>query len=159
TAMLDQPSTPESLRSVLEMIRRNVNLEVRLIDDLLDLTRVRGDKLHLKREVVDAHELIHLVVEILRDDLRSAGLRLVLDLAAPRHDVEADPLRLQQVLWNLIKNAIKFTPSGRTVTIQSRNGAGPLPGTAGPALVLAVRDTGIGIEPAVLPRIFDAFEQ
>jgi PAS domain S-box-containing protein len=159
--LLNQPSTSESLREVLGMIRRNVNLEVRLVDDLLDLTRIRGNKLSLKREVVDAHELLHRVVEICRDDFRAAGLHLRLDLAAARHDVDADPIRLQQVLWNLIKNAIKFTPEGGTVTIQSRDAGKDLGGGAGAGGVLSiiVSDTGIGIEPAVLPRIFDIFEQ
>ncbi len=117
TAILERPDTPEPMRPVMEMIRRNLNMEVRLIDDLLDLTRVRGGKLHLKREAVDAHELIHRVAEICRDDVRAAGLHLDLDLAARRHDIDADPIRLQQVLWNLLKNAIKFTPVGGTVTV------------------------------------------
>ena len=73
TAMLDDPSTPGAFRSVLEMIRRNVGLEARLIDDLLDLTRIRGGKLHLEREVIDAHELVHHVVEICREDFRRRG--------------------------------------------------------------------------------------
>ena len=73
TAILERPDTPEPMRPALEMIRRNVNLEVRLIDDLLDLTRVRGGKLHLKREAVNAHELIHRVAEICRDDLAAGG--------------------------------------------------------------------------------------
>ncbi len=71
TAMLDDPATPGPFRSVLEMIRRNVTLEARLIDDLLDLTRIRGGKLHLERGVIDAHELVHHVVEICQEDLRS----------------------------------------------------------------------------------------
>src|SRR5262249_27256229 len=165
TALLERPETPAGLRPALEMIRRNVNMEVRLIDDLLDLTRVRGGKLHLRREVVDAHELIHRVAEICREDLDAAGLRLTLDLAARRHDVDADPIRLQQVLWNLLKNAIKFTPAGGTITVRSRNGAGGAGAGAGAGrrsaatLVVSISDTGIGIDPGVLPRIFDMFEQ
>ena len=162
-AMLDQPETPESIREVMEMIRRNVNLEVRLIDDLLDLTRIRGGKLHLKREAVDAHELIHRVLEICRYDPRAVGVRLDLDLAARRHDVDADPTRLQQVLWNLIRNAIQFTSEGGTITIRSRDGCGGgdggPPGSSSPALMIAVSDTGIGIAPDVLPRIFGLFDQ
>ncbi len=161
TAILERPDTPEPMRQVMAMIRRNVNLEVRLIDDLLDLIRVRGGKLHLKREAVDAHELIHRVAEICRGDLEAAELRLVLDLAARRHDVDADPIRLQQVLWNLLKNAIKFTPAGGTITVRSRDGEGV--GDAGrrPAAMLkiAISDTGVGIEPEIMPRIFDLFEQ
>jgi signal transduction histidine kinase/CheY-like chemotaxis protein len=164
-AILERAETPEALRPTLEMIRRNVNLEVRLIDDLLDLTRVRGGKLHLKREAVDAHELIHRVAEICRDDLEAAALGLVLDLAARRHDVDADPIRLQQVLWNLVKNAIKFTPPGGTVTIRTRDGQGDASGDAADdgraaaMLIVAVSDTGVGIEADMLPRIFDMFEQ
>jgi PAS domain S-box-containing protein len=162
-AMLEQPETPEPIREVMEMIRRNVNLEVRLIDDLLDLTRIRGGKLHLKREAVDAHELIPRVLDICRHDPRAAGIRLVLDLAARRHDVEADPIRLQQVLWNLVRNAIQFTPEGGTITIRTRDGSGGAEGdptgSSRDALIIAVSDTGIGIAPEVLPRIFALFEQ
>lgn len=178
TAILERPDTPEPLRAAMEMIRRNVNLEVRLIDDLLDLARVRGGKLHLKRETVDAHELIYRVVEICRDDLRGAGLRLAVELAAVHHDVDADPIRLQQVLWNLLKNAIKFTPAGGTVVIRTQDGPAPAPARApadpsakpggllddgraslGGMLVISVADTGVGIDAEVLPRIFDLFEQ
>jgi PAS domain S-box-containing protein len=159
TAMLDQPSTPGSLRPVLEMIRRNMLLEVRLIDDLLDLARIHGGKLNLHCEVIDAHELIHRVIEICQADLNSAGLQLVADLAARQHDIEVDSIRLQQVLWNLIKNAIKFTPRGGTVTIRSRMGDEGSPGETNGKLVVAISDTGIGIAPEVLPRIFNIFEQ
>ena len=160
TAMLDDSATPGDFRNVLEMIHRNVALEARLIDDLLDLTRIRGGQLHLKREVIDAHGLVHQVVEICRLDLRSAGLRLVLDLAARRHDVDADPARLQQVLWNLIKNAIKFSPAGDdTITIRSRDREDDHLPVAGSWLVIEVTDEGIGIEPELLPRVFNMFEQ
>ncbi len=161
-AMIEQPETPESIREVMEMVRRNVNLEVRLIDDLLDLTRIRGGKLHLKREAVDAHELIHRVLDICRHDPRAAGLRLDLDLAARYHDVEADPIRLQQVLWNLVRNAIQFTSEGGTITVRSRDGVIDHDGDGerpGPSLIIAVSDTGVGIAPEALPRIFDLFEQ
>ncbi len=161
-ALLDRPETPEAIRPALEMIRRNVNLEVRLIDDLLDLTRVRGGKLHLKLELVDAHELIHRVAEICRDDLNQARLALVLELTARRHDIHADPIRLQQVFWNLVKNAIKFTPAGGIITIRTHTGgpATALNGQHMPGrLVIEVIDTGIGIEPAALPRIFEMFDQ
>ncbi len=160
TSMLDDLATPGEFRTVLEMIHRNVTLEARLIDDLLDLTRIRGGQLHLKREVIDAHELVHQVVEICREDLRSAGLELVLDLSARRHDLDADPARLQQVLWNLIKNAIKFSPAGRgTITIRSRNRQDDQLPVAGSLLVIEVADEGVGIEPELLPRVFSMFEQ
>jgi PAS domain S-box-containing protein len=159
TAMLDDPTTPGAFRTVLEMIRRNVALEARLIDDLLDLTRIRGGKLHLERAIVDAHELIHQVAGICREDLRSKRLGLALDLAARRHYVDADPARLQQVFWNLLKNAIKFTPAGGVISIRSRDEDACPEGAANAALVVEVSDTGVGIEPDALPRIFGVFDQ
>jgi signal transduction histidine kinase/ActR/RegA family two-component response regulator len=163
TALADDPGTPESLKPLLEMIRRNVTLEARLIDDLLDLARIGRGTLHLEREITDAHQLIDHVIEICQNDLARGGLKLVVDLAARHHHVDADPIRFQQVLWNLIKNAIKFTPTGGTITVRSHDhGAGADAGldVAGaamgpPSLVIDVIDTGIGIEPQVLPFIFD----
>ena len=151
SAMLDDPSTPESVRPVLEMTRRNVELEARLIDDLLDLNRIVQGKLRLDRKVVDAHALILEALEICKAGIGSARLRVDVDLAATRHHVEGDAARLHQVAWNLIKNAVKFTPFGGSIAVKSRDDGG--------SLVLEVSDTGVGIEAEVLPRIFDAFEQ
>jgi PAS domain S-box-containing protein len=160
TGMLGDASTPESLRGVLEMIRRNISLEARLIDDLLDLARIRRGSLDLKREIVDAHDLIKHVIAICDDDFRRAGIELVLELAAAARHVNADPIRFQQALWNLIKNAIKFTPAGGRVTVltQDRQLSAGVRGSDG-SLVVQVRDTGIGIEAHVLDRIFEIAEQ
>ncbi len=159
TAMLADPDTPETMGPVLEMIRRNVALEARLIDDLLDLSRISRGRLYLKREIVDAHELVDQVIEICRDDFERARLRLVVDLAASDHHVDADPARFQQVLWNLIKNAIKFTPTGGQVKVESRDREPGSNGANGDGLLIVVSDEGIGIEPRILPRIFDILEQ
>jgi len=159
TAMLCDSDTPETLRPVVEMIRRNVALEARLIDDLLDLSRISRGALYLKCQVIDAHELIDHVIEICRDDFHRARLQLVLDLAATRHHVDADPIRLQQALWNLVKNAIKFTSPGGQVTVRSRDRDGTSCGEAAALLMIEVSDTGIGIEPESLARIFDLMEQ
>jgi CheY-like chemotaxis protein len=141
------------------MIHRNILLEARLIDDLLDLARIRRGTLILKREVVDAHELINHVVAIFRDDLRQAQLELAVDLAARSHHIEADPIRFQQVLWNLVKNAIKFTPQEGKISVRSRDHSDQDNGTPGAGLVIEIADTGIGIEADALPRIFDMTEQ
>ena len=183
-AMEDEPGLRDEWRESLEMIRRNVEMEARLIDDLLDLTRISKGKLELHVQTVDAHACLAHAVEICRADLAAKRLRLEADPAAARRHVRGDAARLQQVFWNLIKNAVKFTPEGGTVTVRTRNeevGSGewrvgrkevepgapahsiphtPLPASSSPALIrIEVADTGIGIEPDVLPRIFDAFEQ
>jgi signal transduction histidine kinase/CheY-like chemotaxis protein len=159
TAMLGDAATPDSFRSVLEMIRRNVVLEARLIDDLLDLARIDRGTLHLKREVIDAHEMVQHVIEICAADLKLARIELVADLAASCHHVDADPIRFQQILWNLIKNAIKFTPAGGRVAVCSRDLADGSDGEAPPRVLIEVSDTGIGIEPRSLSRIFDIMDQ
>ncbi len=115
TAMLEEPDTPAEIRTMLELTRRNVQLEARLIDDLLDITRISRGKLDLNREHVNAHALIQQALEICRDDIRTNELQLSLELAADEHHVDGDPARLQQVFWNLIKNAVKFTPRGEPV--------------------------------------------
>jgi signal transduction histidine kinase/ActR/RegA family two-component response regulator len=159
TAMLSDPDTPESFHSVLEMIRRNVVIEARLIDDLLDLARIRRGSLLFQREVIDAHQLVHNVIDICHADLRHAKLELEIELLARHHHVEGDPIRMQQSLWNLIKNAIKFTPAHGRLIVRSRNAGenSHAPGT--PDLVIEISDTGIGIDPSVLPRVFDVMEQ
>jgi signal transduction histidine kinase len=160
SARLEHESDP--VRCVeLEMIRRNIELEARLIDDLLDISRIERGRLHLELEVVDMHDVISNTVEICRDEILVAGLSLELDLAASEHHVEGDHARLMQIAWNLVHNAAKFTPAGGTLTIRSfntRRDASLGPGT-GTRLVLEFQDTGQGIEPEMLPRIFEPFEQ
>jgi CheY-like chemotaxis protein len=123
------------------------------------MTRISRGKLRLSREVVDVHDLVRRTVEICRDDIDTAGLALELDLDAAESSARADPARLQQVLWNLIKNAVKFTPRWGSIRVRSRNEGPPSAESPGGSLVVEVIDSGIGIEPAVLPRIFNAFEQ
>ncbi len=140
----------------LAMIRRNVELEARLIDDLLDLTRITRGKLELHRQEIDARRVVEHAVSTTEKELLEKGLRLDLRLAPEDHRVWADAPRLTQVFWNLLSNAIKFTPPGGTVTVRSRIEHGLF----GPReLAVEVQDTGIGIDPEVLPRVFDAFEQ
>ncbi len=151
SAMLDDPSTSNEFRPFLEMTRRNVELEARLIDDLLDLNRIVQGKLRLNREVIDAHGLILQALEICRPGIAESALKVEIALKATRPHVDADAARLQQVIWNLLKNAVKFTPGGGSIAIRTRDDFG--------RLRIEVADTGVGIDPEVLPRIFDAFEQ
>ena len=159
SAMLCDSDTPATLRPVVEMIRRNVDLEARLIDDLLDLARISRGALIFECQVIDVHDLIGAVIEICRDDICRARLQLAIDLTATRHHVEADPIRFQQALWNLIKNAIKFTPAGGQVTVRSRDRDRASDGEYAAGLLIEVSDTGIGIEPESLAGIFDFTEQ
>jgi PAS domain S-box-containing protein len=163
-ALESEPSLPAELRDAIDMIRRNVELEARLIDDLLDLTRISKGKLELHLQTVDAHETLATALDICRSDILDKGLRLEAKLDATQFHVRADSARLHQVFWNLIKNAVKFTPEGGTIYVTTRNDPADAVensdnGSAASDLVVEVRDTGIGIEPHVLPRIFDAFEQ
>ncbi len=151
SSMLERPVSPEEISPILEMIRQNVNLQARLIDDLLDVMRIVRGKIPLRRGVSDCHDLIRRVVEICRGEIQGDGHPLGLDLSAGRHFVDADPARLQQVLWNLLKNAIKFTPEGGAIAVRTRN--------RGDDILIEVSDTGIGIDPEVIPHIFDPFRQ
>ena len=139
-------------KNSLAMIRRNVELESQLIDDLLDLTRIAKDKLQLRFGPLDAHEVINNVVEICRPEAQARNLTLQLNLRAGAHHVLGDAAKYQQIVWNLLKNAIKFTTENGEITISSCNPEPQL-------LAIAVHDTGIGIEPEVMNRIFDPFEQ
>ena len=157
TSMLERPCEPDELRPTLEMIRQNVNLQARLIDDLLDVMRIVRGKMPLHWEVADCHRLVDKVIQMCRSDMHGHSLRLRTELAAGHRHLNADPARLQQVFWNLIKNAVKFTPEGGSIAIRTRNEPDPVRRES--LLVFEVSDTGIGIEPELLPRIFDPFQQ
>jgi signal transduction histidine kinase/CheY-like chemotaxis protein len=156
-ALLGDAAIPAHVRPTVAMIRRNAELEARLIDDLLDLTRVRHGRLHASPEIVDAHVPIRHALEVCDADVRAKGLALEVRLAALASWVAFDPARLEQVAWNLIKNAAKFTPAGGKVAVRTRNRAARDAGGR-PGLILEVADTGIGIDRADLARIFDPFE-
>jgi signal transduction histidine kinase/CheY-like chemotaxis protein len=147
-----EPVQEEESKAALAMIRRNIELETQLIDDLLDFTRITKDKLQLRFAPVDAHLAISNVVEICRAEADSRKLRVHLDLHASTHHVAADAAKFQQIVWNVLKNAIKFTPEDGEITISSSNPSQDV-------LTISVRDTGIGMESEVMKRIFDPFEQ
>jgi PAS domain S-box-containing protein len=147
-----RPDLPAGLRQDLDSIRRNVELEARLIDDLLDVTRIGQGKLELHREVLDIHAALRAALEVCQGEVETKKLKVSLELWAEVHHVWADPARMQQVFWNLIKNAVKFTPAAGRLSFRSADvGAG--------RMAIEVADTGMGIEPEALSRIFDAFEQ
>ena len=148
----NSPEVSERLREDFALIRKNVELEARLIDDLLDLTRVLRGKLQLNVQHTDLHISLRQAVGILQTDSQEKQLRLQLDLAAIRTTVSADAARLQQIFWNVLKNAIKFTPLQGKIWIRTRN----IPGNL---IRVEIADTGIGIEPGDEEQIFQAFVQ
>ena len=147
----DEEISPEA-RDSLQMIRRNVELEARLIDDLLDLTRISKGKVQLSLEHVDAHLLLRSALDICQSEIANKKLKLETELTASKVDLLADPARLQQIFWNLIKNAVKFTPESGHLTIGTINDEDGL-------LEVRITDSGIGIDAESLPKIFKAFEQ
>ena len=144
-------TVPAAHAHLLPMIERNVALEARLIEDLLDLTALAAGKLILRTAPVDLHQVVRTVCETLDASVRDKRLTLHLELYAPHPVVPGDETRLQQVLWNLLRNAVKFTPPGGEVRVRTW--------CEGDALLLACSDSGIGIAADALPRLFTAFEQ
>jgi|GEM_PF-5391864 len=151
-ALLD-PALSHDDREQWEMVHRNVTLQARLIDDLLDLTRVARGKFSLQVKPLDAHSLVRDALANVRADFLAKRQLCELGLDASVARIQGDNARLQQVLWNLLKNASKFTPEGGSIRITSCN-----PGANG-TVRLAVTDSGIGLTAEELNRIFEAFVQ
>src|SRR5205085_10952805 len=147
-----EPNLSDDLRRDLEVLQRNVRLEALLIDDLPDLTRIAHGKLELHNDAVDIHGTLEHAISISAGDISSKGIRVTRHFEAREHHCWADGARIQQVFWNLVKNAAKFTPSGGQIEIRTRN-------SETHQIIIEISDTGIGIEEELMPRIFDAFEQ
>lgn len=147
----DDPTLPSAIRDVLTMVHRNVSLEVRLIDDLLDMTRVTQGKITLQPAVVDSAPLITEVLAALSPEAHDAKLRIETDLQARRH-VCGDPLRFRQVVTNLLRNAIRFTPAGGRITVETRD-------VEENRMALTVTDTGVGFDALDATKIFEPFAQ
>ena len=150
--ILNQPGLDPEMEQGLRMVCRNVELEARLIDDLLDLTRIARGKLQLRLEPTDAHELVQHAIEIVRADVDCRRIQLSVALEATSHQVNVDPPRMQQVFWNILRNACKFTADTGKISVRSYN-------SSPNSITVEITDTGIGIEPVFLEKIFDAFEQ
>jgi PAS domain S-box-containing protein len=143
---------PPALAGDVQIIRRNIGLEARLIDDLLDLTRIVRGKLPLNLDEVDVHELLEAVTAMCRGDAEARRIELSLRLSAQRHHARADPARLQQVFWNVLKNAIKFTPEQGRIQVASNN-------EAHSGICVTFADDGIGMSEQTIARVFRPFEQ
>jgi len=145
---------PEAARADIRTIRQNVELEARLIDDLLDISRIANGKMTLNVEPVRIHPLLEAVHRMVAPEVEAKRLSVKLAAEAPQDQVNADAVRLQQVLWNLLKNAVKFTPEGGDIAIRTANH------TDSPErLSIEFHDTGVGIKPELLPTLFRPFDQ
>lgn len=144
---------PEEARAQFLTISKNAELEARLIDDLLDLTRISHGKLALDLKSNDVHTILHDAIETVRAEIQLKNIDLRLELKAILQTVSSDFVRLQQVFWNLLRNAVKFTPSEGVITVSTR-----LDAMRG-LVVIEVVDTGIGLTPGEIARIYDAFSQ
>ena len=143
---------PLSLRPDLQLIRRNIELEARLIDDLLDVTRIDNGKLSLKKETVDLNSIVDSTIALFRSESQTRQLKLNFTAGAEHHFLKADPARLQQIFLNIIGNAVKFTPDGGKIEIFSTNPNDQL-------LEVTVADSGIGMSEKTKARVFQRFEQ
>ena len=142
---------PET-RELMTVICRNAELEARLIDDLLEGTRIERGKIELTHQYVGLQDVIRRAVEVCRPEIVEKKLQFSMEMPEEQILINADPVRLQQVFWNLVKNAVKFTPAGKRMGIRCRP-----QGTE--AVEVEVYDSGEGIEADSLERIFNAFEQ
>ena len=145
-----QRGLPEAVYEGVETVRRNVEIETRLINDLLDVSQIVHGKLQLSLAPADVHECLGQALSDYRQDFAAKGLKVTINLAATRHEVLGDAARLRQVFWNLLSNAAKFTPDGGRITVQSAD--------EGDTVVVEVQDSGRGIAAEMLPTIFEPLE-
>lgn len=144
------PALPDLAQNHIQVIRRNLELEARLIDDLLDLTRIVRGKVALEKVAVNIQDVLENVAQVCRPDIDAGRLHFTIQIDKP-FLIYADPSRLQQAFWNLVKNSIKFTGEDGCIGIRAFENRG--------SVTVEVSDSGIGIEQEALPKIFDAFEQ
>lgn len=149
----EDPTLPANVRADFATIRKNVELEARLIDDLLDLTRITRGKLLLDMRPHDVHSILRDALATVQGELDLKSIVPTLKLGPGSAFVLGDAVRLQQVFWNVLKNAVKFTPDRGNITVETRVAV------ESGELVVEITDTGIGMQPSELERIFDAFSQ
>jgi PAS domain S-box-containing protein len=142
---------PQEFREHIAMVRRNIETEARLVDDLLDVTRITRGKVDLRPETVDINDVVHGTLAMLKREVEVKSLEVTIALRAKKHHVRADPGRLQQIVLNLFSNAVKFTPEGGSIGIRTSN--------EGDWVKVEFIDSGIGIEPELVGELFQAFKQ
>ena len=150
-AMLRRKGLPKELERGLGIIERNAQAQARLIEDMLDVSRIISGKLRLEMETTDLDYPIREAVEVVRPGADNKGVALSVDVEPEIGALVGDPERIQQIVWNLLSNAVKFTPKGGHVHLEARRHES--------MVTIVVSDTGKGIAPAVLPTIFEPFRQ
>jgi PAS domain S-box-containing protein len=135
----------------LETVERNVHLQTALIDDILDVSRISRGKINLAFRPVRMRAVVDAALAAVRPTADAKGIALEFEMTAQADEVRGDPDRLQQIVWNLLSNAIKFTPRAGRVMVRTESYEDDL--------TLTVQDTGQGISPDFLPRVFDRFSQ
>jgi PAS domain S-box-containing protein len=146
----NRSSDPSAVQRGLDVIEHNARSQAKLIDDLLDLSRIVTGKMQVKMQSTEVQQIIQAAVDAVQPAADGKGVRIEIQSERPIQ-FTADPDRIQQVLWNLLTNAIRFTPSGGLISVSAEQGANEVR--------LVVRDTGEGIEPDFLPQVFDRFSQ
>jgi PAS domain S-box-containing protein len=149
----NNPQLSKETRDDFDMIRRNVELEARLIDDLLDLTRITRGKLSLEKSSLDLRAVLQDAIAIVRADAEKKQIGLTFDFGADQHMILGDAVRLQQIFWNVLKNAVKFTPEGGKIKVETRTLA------ESGKIAVKIIDTGIGLTAGEISHIFNAFSQ
>ena len=142
---------PATVQKGIEAIEQASRTQSRLIDDLLDVSRIVTGKMALERKLLDVTEPVRAAIQMIQPAAATALITLTADFSDGPAFVSGDPMRLQQVVWNLLSNAVKFTRRGGEVTVSVA--------IDGDAVEVVVRDTGVGIEPEFLPLVFDRFSQ
>lgn len=148
----NNPALPQSVREDFEFIVKNIRVEVRLIDDLLDVTRAQLGKLSVERRPLNLHSVLTEALDTVKADIEEKELQFTLDLTPDSPRVDGDPVRLQQVFWNILKNAVKFTPRGGGITVRSTT-------TAANEACIEFTDTGAGLTAEEISQAFDTFAQ
>jgi PAS domain S-box-containing protein len=148
---VQDPKLPAQLRQTFDIIRKNVELEARLIDDMLDLTRITRGKLALDLRAINLHATLEDAIATVRPDLDEKQINLTLDFKAGIHIISGDAVRLQQIFWNVLKNAVKFTPKKGKISVATHSSS--------KKITVKITDTGIGMTSEELGRVFSAFSQ